>query len=202
MRSNTTWTSSVGPLRPTKKRVARSAVGHRGPTLLIGVALLGAFMAPGCAVCPNQYVDDGPSTDMPANSPAGEELYARYQPAPQRVREQDPSFHAARSGAVKHLPFWFENPFVEQGSGRSDHRLGCEDWLAMVYGLGRAMVNLGGSPASVVFTPPWLIMESDGRAARRWPDLDEFDARAVHRWPGFDAFAASSSGTESSEPRP
>lgn len=199
MRLNTAWMSKRGR-RPLLRSFLTAPCRNR--RFRIDAVITGALLVGGCAVCPNQYADDGPSTDMPAHSPAGDDLYARYQPAPQRVRESEPTLHAAHSGAVTHLPLWFEDPFVEKGSGRDDHRLDWEDWFTMAYGAGRAMVNLALSPGTVVITPPWMFMESDGRAALRWPDIDEFDARPVHRWPGFEAFAAQSKRTEPAEPQP
>ena len=116
----------------------------------------------GCSHVPNQWREDGPSVDAKLESPSESDIRANYEPAQQRQRDWQPVTVSAESGAVTHWPLYFEDPFEDKGHGRSDYRLGWEDYVAMPYCYARYTLNWLMFPASAVITPGWLLMESDG----------------------------------------
>ncbi len=81
------------------------------------------------------------------------------------------------SGGVTHWPIWFEDPFVDKGSGDgpfdefgtgvSTYRAGWEDYVALLYSPARHYLNLICLPGSAVVTPPYAVMESDGHVSRQ-----------------------------------
>lgn len=154
--------------------------------LLACVALLGA----GCEVVPNYYAEDGPSTTMEWRSPTERDVEANYDPAEPRQREWEPRVAAYHSGAIRHLPLYMEDPFVDKGHGRTDeshphdvYRLGWEDWVALPYCPARFTLNWLMMPVSMIVTPPCAVLESDGEVSEQLLGPDH-DARVVKpRWP-------------------
>jgi hypothetical protein len=124
-------------------------------------------MVAGCAHVPNQWREDGPSAGADLQSPTVADIRTRYEPAELRRRDWEPRTVSAESGAVTHWPLYFEDPFEDKGHGRSDYRLGWEDYVAMPYGYARYTLNWLLFPASVIVTPPWTPMESDGILSRQ-----------------------------------
>jgi len=142
----------------------------------------------GCAQAVNQFREDGPSVSMAWDSPTAADVQARYQPAPQRTRAWEATTVAAENGAVEHWPLYFEDPFVDKGHGRTDetdphnvYRGGWEDFVALPYAPARFTANWLLFPVSVVVTPPWTVMESDGRLSRQLLGYDH-DATPVHHY--------------------
>lgn len=130
----------------------------------IGALLAGA----GCAH--NYWVEDSPSARVDWNSPTAADVYARMTAGDVRVRNWPVTTPLMESGAVTHSPLYFEDPFEDKGSGHDGenrYRIGWEDYVAMPYGLARHMLNWFGLPVSLVVTPPWMKMESDGRLSRQ-----------------------------------
>ncbi len=128
----------------------------------------------GCAHIPNYYREDGPSTTANWDSPTAADVKARYQPAEPRHREWETKTVALESGAVQHWPLYFEDPFEDKGHGRTDetdphnvYRLGWEDWVSIPYDISRFTGNWLMLPVSAVVTPPWTVMESDGKLSRQ-----------------------------------
>ena len=141
----------------------------------------------GCTYVPNQFKEDGPSTTMNWDSPTATDLKAQYQLAQQQHRDWPSASVSAESGAVYHLPLYFEDPFVDKGDGRTDetdphnvYRSGWEDDVAMPYGLARFTANWLLLPISAIVTTPWTVMESDGVLSRQLLGYDHDAARTPH----------------------
>ncbi len=68
---------------------------------------------------------------------------------------------------VTHGPLYFEDPFEDKGSEDGRFAWTGEDYLQMFYWRGRFLLNTVLFPVSAVVTPPWTVMESDGRLSRQ-----------------------------------
>ena len=144
-------------------------------------ALCATTLSLGCAHVPNQWIEDGPATTSEWESPTSKDLQANHAPAEQRRRDWDAAPLAAESGAVTHWPTYFEDPFVDKGPGReglNKYRLGWEDYVALPYGYARFTLNWLALPVSAVVTPPYRLMESDGRVSRQALGYDHDATRA------------------------
>ncbi len=144
-------------------------------------SLLALLFLAGCAHVPNQWVEDGPATTAEWDSPTARDLRANYAPAEPRHRDWDAALAAAEPDAVTHWPLYFEDPFVDKGHGRkglNKYYIGWEDYVAMPYGYSRFTLNWLMFPVSAVVTPPWTLMESDGRISRQALGYDHDAARA------------------------
>lgn len=134
-------------------------------------------MTCGCAHVENHFREDGPASSTEWNSPTAMHILAENQPAAQRRRDWDAMHTSLVSGGVTHWPVWFEDPFVDKGSGNgpfdefgtgaNEYRGGWEDYLALVYSPARQFLNLICLPGSAIVTPPWAVMESDGHVSRQ-----------------------------------
>jgi hypothetical protein len=174
MRSNT---EAMGKVSKIGKTVAASA--------LLG-SLFAFLLLPGCAQVPNQWVEDGPAATEDWDSPTTRDVRAEYAPSKQRHRDWEVVPLAAESGVVTHWPTYFEDPFVDKGDGReglNKYRLGWEDYIAMPYCYSRFTLNWLMLPVSAVVTPPWTLMESDGRISRQALGYDHDATRAGHHEP-------------------
>ena len=108
------------------------------------------------------------------------------------------------SGAVDHLPLYFEDPFEDKGAGRTDetdphnvYRGGWEDYVALPYCFARFTGNWLMFPVSAIVTTPWTIMESDGRLSRQ---LLGYDHDAIPN--GHHVFELAPAPKEHSAPEP
>ncbi len=153
---------------------------------LAGAVLLGLALW-GCTYVPNQFKEDGPSGTMAWESPTEADLRARYAPAEQQQRGWAETPIAADSGAVPHPPLYFEDPFEDKGDGRTDetdphnvYRSGWEDDVALFYDPARFGLNLVGLPVSAIVTPPWVVLESDGKVSKQILGYDHDAARTSH----------------------
>lgn len=127
----------------------------------------------GCAHVENYWREDGPAKTVVWESVSEQDIRAHAPASAQRERGWNEMTVASESGVVAHGPLWFEDPFVDKGSGRTplderntgrnEYALSWEDYVAMPYCLARHTLNWLGWPASAVVTPPWTEMESDGR---------------------------------------
>ncbi|MGD8453089.1 MAG: hypothetical protein PVJ57_14820 [Phycisphaerae bacterium] len=163
-------------MRPSSK-LARAA-GWGGVLVLV-------LVLAGCAHVPNQFREDGPSVGVTLDSPTVQDVKSRVSPAEPTCRGWHVQTVSAESGAVTHWPLYFEDPFEDKGHGRTDqthpgnvYHLGWEDYLAMPYGLARFTANWLMLPVSAVVTPPWTLMESDGKLSRQILGYDHDATRA------------------------
>jgi hypothetical protein len=148
---------------------------------VLNCALVALGSLAGCAHVPNQWVEDGPATVMDQDSPTAQDLYEHYAPAEPRRRDWHALTLNTPYGAVTHWPLWMEDPFVDKGHGREGlnrFHLGWEDYVALAYVYPRYTLNWLGLPVSMVVTPPWTLMESDGALSRQGLGYDH-DATPV-----------------------
>ncbi|MDX2200283.1 MAG: hypothetical protein SF069_15090 [Phycisphaerae bacterium] len=156
-------------------------IGMRMISAARGAVAIGGLVAlSGCAQRNNVFVEDGPSAEMVWDSHTASDARARFQPAPVKQREWPEHRVYAADGAVTHDPLWFENPFVEAGTGRVDddphghtaggrnkYRLSGRDVYAALAGLPWFVVDTAFAPVSMAIDPLWQLQESDGIAERR-----------------------------------
>lgn len=148
--------------------------------LAAGVAAAATLVA-GCAHIPNLLREDGPSADAELDSPSARSIYAACRPAEPRTRGWPPLRAASPDGAVIHWPLYMEDPFADKGHGRQGRNvyyIGWEDYVALAYCYPRYTLNWLLLPVSAVVTPPWTVMESDGRISRQLLGYDH-DAAPV-----------------------
>ena len=97
---------------------------------------------------------------------------------------------------VQHYPLWWEDPFEDKDkiSGNGYAGLTWEDFLAIFYGDGRWLANTILAPVSMVVTPPWRTMRSNGVLSKQLlgydhdaqpaePVLDPYDLRQRRQLP-------------------
>lgn len=131
----------------------------------------------GCGAIHNNFRETGPATTEDWDSPTGLDIATRIQPAELRGRGWKEIAFVGERGTVIHGPTYFEDPFVDKGAGRQDsgagkhphnkYYIGWEDGVALVYSPARFALNLAGFPVSIVVTPPWTPMESDGEISKQ-----------------------------------
>jgi hypothetical protein len=147
----------------------------------------------GCAHIENQFREDGPSVDAQWDSPTAADVYARFQPAEARMRAWDVTATQSEDGTVTHAPLYFEDPYEDKGSAAlrdsrdveldeaPEYRMGWEDVVAAPYGYARHTLNWLALPVSMVVTPPWTEMESDGVLSEQALGYDHDARRASDR---------------------
>jgi hypothetical protein len=145
---------------------------------LVALAAAGGLAA-GCGRLNNVFVADSPSVGQPLESLSAADVRGEYAPAAPREREWAKSHVRSADGTVLHGPLWFEDPFEDKGTGHDGYYIGWEDYVAVPYGLARFTLNWLLAPASMIVTPPWTTMESDGVLSRQLLGYDH-DA-TVHR---------------------
>ena len=145
----------------------------------------------GCAPKNNPFVEDGPSAEMVWNSATAADVYDRLEPSESRQRHWPRHTLIAADGRVTHDPLYMENPFVDNGTyrtdadplgmtagGRSKYYTGWTDLGAGLYALPRYWANLIAFPISAAVTPPWQVQESDGYVSRQKLGYDHDPTRA------------------------
>lgn len=133
-----------------------------------------AGLITGCHRIENQFVQDGPSSDVTLDSATVQDLRNRgTAPEHQRERNWEKNRFALHSGAVHHGPLYFQDPFEDKGTGHQnsagepEYRMGWEDLVAAPYGFSRFTLNWLLSPVSMVVNPPWQTTESDGQLSKQ-----------------------------------
>jgi len=163
--------SGFGPTR------APGGVRRAACLPVLGVVVL-ASLAGGCQLMVNPFHDElaGPQ-QMTTPSVEG----ARAAPTVPSLRQRGyaPVDIHAENGAVTHGPLYFEDPFEDKGSEDGQFAWTGEDYLQAAYWRGRFLVNVLLFPISAIVTPPWTMMESDGRLSRQALGMDHDARRAV-----------------------
>jgi hypothetical protein len=145
------------------------------------LSLAALALLAGCQYVPNYYKETGPSTTAVWDSPTALDVKAHYQSAPQTHRAWPQTVVATEGGAVDHWALWFEDPFEDKGTGRTDEKnphnvyhIGWEDYFAAAYSPLRFATNTVLWPVSAVVTPPGMVLESDGVISKQlvWRDHD------------------------------
>ena len=137
------------------------------PPACLPVLLASAYLTmAGCTEMINPFGDDLPPTEdvTTASVIAAREVQAT---PTEPVREPEALLASAQDGTVAHWPLWFEDPFEDKGSEDGQFAWTYEDYVAFPYGLGRFLLNTMGFPVSVVVTPVWTVMGSDGVLSRQ-----------------------------------
>ena len=151
-----------------------------GCTALLAAALCAVLLSPaltGCAHIANQWVEDGPAVTESSETPTSRDVIEKHSPAEQRHRQGETLCVSLEPGTVVHGPIYMEDPFVDKGAGReglNKYHTGWEDCIALPYCIARYTLNWLFSPVSMVVTPPWTKMESDGEISKQilWYDHD------------------------------
>jgi len=144
---------------------------------------LGLFA--GCAVNPNQFREDGPAAGAQLESETARDVYARFQPSRLQPRDWKPNQAVVENGSVVHGPTYMENPFVDKGHGRTGRNvyyIGWEDLVSALYDYPRFTVNWLGIPVSLIATPPWTPLKSDGELSRQALGYDHDAAPLAPLW--------------------
>src|SRR5262245_42455760 len=84
-----------------------------------------------------------------------------------QVREWPAEELYSQNGAVRHHPLYFEDSFEDKASDDGKFAWTWEDYYQVFAWRGRFLLNTIAFPVSVVVTPPWTVMESDGVLSRQ-----------------------------------
>lgn len=177
---------------PNTSLMSRFATIHnrgRRQRATVFVSLTVLVMLAGCASVPNQWRDDGPAMQQDWMTPTEADVRARFEPSVTAQRDWPQAHVIIASGAVTHWPLYFEDPFVDKGSGngpfdemgtgRNEYRVGWQDCVAPLYCYARYTMNWLALPFfSAPATPPWTLMESDGHLSKQALGYDHDAARA------------------------
>jgi hypothetical protein len=155
----------------------------RAQALLCAASVL--VVLAGCALTPNYFRETGPSVWLPQDSATAADVKANYEPAALRTRDWPATEMRPARGIVQHYPLYFEDPFEDKGTGRTDenhphnvYHAGWEDYVALPYSCARFALNTAALPVSAVVTPPCTVMESDGYVSRQLLGYDHDATRA------------------------
>ncbi len=156
----------------------------------------------------SRYIDD----EMNTASAEGYRTPPEFVTLVLRDSAEDVVHH--ENGSVTHWPLWFEDPFEDKGN-RLDPRVHRDaldsefvwnwaDYLHILYGPGRFLLNTVAIPASIIVRPPGMLMESDGRISRGicWYDHDARPSDSVNREPPDYNQIGGESEPVQTEPRP
>ncbi len=156
-------------------RLAMSALGTT--TVVLAALLAGCSKNEGMSLLPDQWNENGPATTADYDTPTASVVFATRAPAPSRSRPWNGMHAHPDLTPATHWPLYFEDPFEDKGAGRegrNKYHTGWEDVVATPYGLARFLLNTAAFPVSTAVTPPWTVMESDGRVSKQLlgPDHD------------------------------
>lgn len=140
----------------------------------------------GCGNIHNLFVEDGPSFDDPLDSPTGLDIRGKATLGTMNSRGWSRMTASPESGAVRHGPLYFEDPFEDKGFGRTREThpiavyvIGWEDAIATPYSYARYTANWLLWPASLIVTPVITLYDSDGKVS---PQLLGYDHDAEVVW--------------------
>ncbi len=145
--------------------------------LVSSVCGMGLFAVGGCSELINPYRDDLPATTMISTASA------------RRVREAGPAGEVRQRGwsaslvqlqdpGVSHWPLWWEDFVEDSGSDDGQFAWTWCDYLCVVYGPARQVVNTVAFPVSMVVDPPGSIRCSDGVISMQTFGLSDHDSVA------------------------
>ena len=133
--------------------------------LIVGLVSLPMAVLPGCALMVDPFEDELAGRQA-VTTPSVEGARAVEATPTELVREHEATTLCAQDGTVTHGPLYFEDPADEYGSDDDQFAWTGEDYWHFLSWRGRFLVNAVFFPVSVVVTPPWMVMESDGRPSR------------------------------------
>lgn len=156
---------------------------------------LAAGLAAGCAHVNDPFKDSSLYIDAEMNTASAEGYRAAPEFRTVVLRESPHNEVRYENGTVTHWPLWFEDPFEDKGNGVTDESdrdapdnefaWNGADYLHILYGPGRFILNAAAWPVSVVVRHPGMLMESDGRISKGiwWYDHDAQPSDSVNREP-------------------
>ena len=153
---------------------------------------LGAGCSSQLMVCP--FHDELVSHPIAATTASVDGVHAAHLTPSMRVREHGPKEIRPFDGSVTHGPLYFEDPFEENGSNDGRFAWTGEDYLQWWYWRGRFIFNAVIFPWSVVDTPPWTVMVSDGKPSRKLFGSMHDASRSVAPTPQTAAASAEAGG--------
>ena len=144
--------------------------------------LLTACLLPGCQLLVDPWHDET-TLEPPVTTASAELARAAETKDSECPRDFAQANVGAADGAVTHGPLYYEDPIEDSGSEDGTFALTGEDYLQWVISPSRFLINTILIPASMVDTPPWMVMASDGEPSRTvaWKQHD------AERWHGATA---------------
>lgn len=149
--------------------------------LTICAAIMSCAILSGCAHIPNQWVEDGPAVKQTWETPTSLDILKKCDAPAIHHRSGETVYLSAVRGVVDHGPLYMEDPFADKGHGRTGlnvYHIGWEDYVALPYCISRYTLNWLLAPVSMIVTPPWTAMESDGEISKQLLGYDH-DAERV-----------------------
>ena len=134
-----------------------------------------ALPAAGCQLVVDPFTDELASQRMVTTASADGARAAQATPTILR-RPYEPTTVSAEDGSVTHGPLYFEDGFENLCSDDGEFAWTAEDYLHLSYWHGRFILHGLLFPVSAAITPPWIVMESDGRLGARTFGF-QYDAR-------------------------
>ncbi|HNQ23659.1 MAG TPA: hypothetical protein PKK06_11250 [Phycisphaerae bacterium] len=134
---------------------------------IAGLVVLAAVWVPGCHLRASPFMDIGTEGSQ-ITTPSAEAARASGPGQPSALtRAHEPIVVATEGVAVTHAPLYFETS--SEVREVSDDRVVwiARDYMLMLGGPARFLVNLAALPVSLVDTPFWWEMASDGQMGRR-----------------------------------
>jgi hypothetical protein len=89
-------------------------------------------------------------------------LAADVKPAVRQKEHMPHQYVPQVAGEVPHYPLYWEDPFEDVGDQNEHFAWTWQDYVVMPYSMGRVLLNTVAVPVSMVVTPPWQTMVSDG----------------------------------------
>lgn len=143
-----------------------------------GLALSLGCMVAGCQLGQNPFADEFAASPPVTTASVEAARSVEARPIDQR-RPYAETQVRAKVGVVTHGPLYYEDPLFEELDGDGRFAWAPVDYLYWVYGPACYFVDSVAFPVSAAFTPPWQVMESDGKAEHRSPTPGRHDARPV-----------------------
>ena len=133
---------------------------------VIVLTLIITAVTGGCRLMVNPFTDEL-SANRAVTTPSMEGVFAADVTPVYRQRPYEPVENLPEDGTVTHGPLYFEDSFADRGDEDGRFAWTGEDYRQLFYWRGRFLLNAAWFPVSVLVTPPWVVMASDGRVSRQ-----------------------------------
>lgn len=148
------------------------------PSTLVVLASAG-FLSTGCQLMQNPFVDEL-SPPAVITTPSAQAAHAEQIERIPSTRSHAAIEVHAKDGSVTHGPLLFEGAYEAATPDDTQFSWSRVDSVAWSYGTGRFLANIALYPISVVATPPWKLMVSDGKPSRSVFAAGAHDSAAVN----------------------
>ena len=146
--------------------------------LMAGVVLI-VGSTTGCRTC-QMPCDNRPAMAVDVTTPSADAARAaEVTPREPITRSFATAEVKAKDGTVAHGPLFYEDPFESECCDDGRFAVTGLDHLSWVLGTGRFVVDSVLYPVSMVVTPHWRTMASDGVSSRCVIGLEPQDASAA-----------------------